>query len=152
MKAKKLTNRPAANLAGQTTARKIVKDTPPVIYEEREYYPVMVELAHLLEKTHAIYHEDEIIQRIRLLEEEQPEGKGSNGLLWQSIGDEVNLLLDERAFSTFEEILKDYLDPALLQNLSKFLEQTNEKRRSAFESASEEEKQQYKKIHVVSLN
>lgn len=131
---------------------KLMKKTAAVEYEERDYYPVMIELAHLLEKTHTIAHEEEIISRIQELEEQNPESRAANGILWQTVGTELNLLLDEKTLTAYQAIFEEYLDPAVVANLKNFLEATNHKRQAEYESADETEKERFKKINVVTLN
>ncbi|MFZ2258435.1 MAG: hypothetical protein WAV55_09945 [Clostridiaceae bacterium] len=127
---------------------KPVKATP----EEKPYYPVMIELTHLLEMTHTILNEDDIISRIHQLESENPESVLTNGIFWQMQGETEAMLLDERSLATYKSIFEEYLNPELIENLRKFLEGENEKRLADYQAASNDEKEKFKKIIVVSLS
>ncbi|MFZ2258068.1 MAG: hypothetical protein WAV55_08005, partial [Clostridiaceae bacterium] len=97
---------------------KPVKATP----EEKPYYPVMIELTHLLEMSHTILNEDDIISRIHQMESENPESVLTNGIFWQMQGETEAMLLDERSLATYKAIFEEYLNPELIENLRKFLE------------------------------
>ena len=127
---------------------KPVKATP----EEKPYYPVMIELTHLLEMTHTILNEDDIISRIHQMESENPESVLTNGIFWQMQGETEAMLLDERSLATYKAIFEEYLNPELIENLRKFLEGENEKRLADYQAASNDEKEKFKKIIVVSLS
>ena len=127
---------------------KPVKATP----EEKPYYPVMIELTHLLEMTHTILNEDDIISRIHQMESENPESVLTNGIFWQMQGETEAMLLDERSLATYKSIFEEYLNPELIENLRKFLEGENEKRLADYQAASNDEKEKFKKIIVVSLS
>ena len=127
---------------------KPVKATP----EEKPYYPVMIELTHLLEMTHTILNEDDIISRIHQLESENPESVLTNGIFWQMQGETEAMLLDERSLATYKSIFEEYLNPELIENLRKFLEGENEKRLADYQAASNDEKEKFKKIIIVSLS
>ena len=127
---------------------KPVKATP----EEKPYYPVMIELTHLLEMTHTILNEDDIISRIHQMESENPESVLTNGIFWQMQGETEAMLLDERSLATYKAIFEEYLNPELIENLRKFLEGENEKRLADYQAASDEEKEKFKKIIIVSLS
>ena len=127
---------------------KPVKATP----EEKLYYPVMIELTHLLEMTHTILNEDDIISRIHQMESENPESVLTNGIFWQMQGETEAMLLDERSLATYKAIFEEYLNPELIENLRKFLEGENEKRLADYQAASDEEKEKFKKIIIVSLS
>ena len=127
---------------------KPVKATP----EEKPYYPVMIELTHLLEMTHTILNEDDIISRIHQMESENPESVLTNGIFWQMQGETEAMLLDERSLATYKAIFEEYLNPELIENLRKFLEGENEKRLADYQAASNDEKEKFKKNIVVSLS
>lgn len=121
-------------------------------YEERDYYPVMVELIHLLEMTHTVHHEEEIINRIEAMESANPETVAMNGIFWQVTDQGHEMLLDERSLTLYQDIFKDFLDENLITNLIAFLEQTNNQRMAEYLAATEEEKLEYQKINVVTLH
>ena len=121
-------------------------------YEERDYYPVMVELIHLLEMTHTVQHEEDIINRITAMESTNPETVATNGIFWQFTDQGHEMLLDERSLSLYKDIFNDYLDENLISNLSNFLEQTNNQRMTNYMAATEEDKLNYQKINVVTLH
>ena len=112
----------------------------------------MIELTHLLEMTHTILNEDDIISRIHQLESENPESVLTNGIFWQMQGETEAMLLDERSLATYKSIFEEYLNPELIENLRKFLEGENEKRLADYQAASNDEKEKFKKIIVVSLS
>lgn len=152
MKELKFTN-PAARMQLKPggNAPKILRKKSEAKPEERDYFPVMLELAQLLEKTHGFQYEDEISQRIKAMESADPESRLSNGVYWQDRPEGSFLLLDERSLRVYRGVLEEYLPGELLENLTNFLEQTNQKRRADYERASEEDKQAFKKIQVVTL-
>lgn len=151
MKDMKLTNAAAKQRLKPGTAARAVKKHVHVVPEERDYFPVMVELTHLLERTHRIAHEDEIMDRIKELELADPIAAQDNGIYWQNREEGTFLLLDERSLTLYEKLFAEYLDPELIHNLSNFLRQTNLSRRSEFEAASPEERPRFGKINVVNL-
>lgn len=146
MSIKKFSNN-AAN-----TQRKIMVKPVKATPEEKPYYPVMIELTHLLEMTHTILNEDDIISRIHQMESENPESVLTNGIFWQMQGETEAMLLDERSLATYKAIFEEYLNPELIENLRKFLEGENEKRLADYQAASDEEKEKFKKIIIVSLS
>ena len=133
------------------TQRKIMVKPVKATPEEKPYYPVMIELSHLLEMVHGVLNEDDIMSRIHQLESENPESVLTNGIFWQMQGETEAMLLDERSLVTYKAVFEDYLHPELIENLRKFLEGENEKRLAEYQSASDEEKEKFKKIIVVSL-
>lgn len=119
--------------------------------EEISYYPVMVELSHLLDVTHNVLNEDEIIQRIRLMEQENPDSVLTNGVFWQSQDQGEAMLLDERTLKVYKNLFEEYLNPELVESLKNFLEETNKKRLAEYLSAEASEKEKFRKILVVTL-
>lgn len=144
----------AANLhkenGGKASIRRPSFSTPT--YEKRDYYPVMIELIHLLEMTHTVHHEEEIINRIEALESANPKTVVTNGIFWQVTDQGHEMLLDERSLSLYKDIFNDYLDENLISNLTRFLEQTNNQRMKGFMAAADKEKLEYQKINVVTLH
>lgn len=130
---------------------RIIKKVVKAAAQGRDYYPVMVELVHLLEMTHAISHEEDIENRIKMMEAANPESVPYNGIFWQDQGDEIFMLLDERSLTVYKDIFEDYLNPELVASLKTFLETTNQKRLADYEAASEDGKAAFKKIIVVNL-
>lgn len=130
-------------------ALKRIDETEP---EEAVYHPVMIELSHLLERTHTIYHEDEIISRIEELEKESSEVGTDDGIFWQDQGGHQAMLMDERTLTAYRAIFEEYLDPALVENLRNFLAQTNKNRMAEYAAANEEDQEKFRKINVVTLN
>ena len=121
-------------------------------YEKRDYYPVMVELIHLLEMTHTVHHEEEIINRIEAMEIANPKTVATNRIFWQFTDQGHEMLLDERSLSLYKDIFSDYLDENLISNLTNFLEETNKQRMTKYLAATEEEKLEYQKINMVTLH
>ena len=112
----------------------------------------MVELIHLLEMTHTVHHEEEIINRIEAMEIANPKTVATNRIFWQFIDQGHEMLLDERSLSLYKDIFSDYLDENLISNLTNFLEETNKQRMTKYLAATEEEKLEYQKINMVTLH
>ena len=151
MKDMKLTNTAAKKQLKPGTAARTVKKSVHVVPEERDYFPVMVELTHLLERTHRIAHEDEIMDRIKALELADPATAQDDGIYWQTREDGTFLLFDERSLTRYKDLFAEYLDAELIQNLMNFLSQTNLARQAEFESAAAEDRARFGKINVVNL-
>lgn len=147
MKAIKFSNQAVNAQAGRATSLKKGARSS----HKRSYYPVMVELEHLLEMTHTILHEEAIIDRIRTAESEDPSSIPGNGIFWQVRDDGTFMLLDERSLQQYRPIFEEYLDPVLIANLTKFLEETNRKRLSEYQAAAESDQSEFGKIKVVKL-
>ncbi len=119
--------------------------------EEIAYYPVMIELGHLLDMTHNVLNEDEIVHRIRMMEQENPDSVLTNGVFWQTREDEEAMLLDERTLTVYKDLFEEYLNPELVESLKNFLEETNKNRIMEYLSADNEEIEKFRKIMVVTL-
>lgn len=152
MSIRTFSNEIAKNFLNTGTKPVALKKIDEVEQQEAVYRPVMIELSHLLEKTHTIYHEDEIISRIGEMGKTIADEGTEDGIFWQDQGGHQAMLMDERTLTAYRAIFEEYLDPGLVENLRSFLAQTNKTRLAEYEAASEEDQEKFKKINVVTLN